>query len=76
MPQRAGLHQLVEDLNPDPRYLQLVQEVINDIEAVQMCGEEDVRETWPDLWETYELACAIIGRTPRIEPDENHSHRV
>ena len=43
----------------------VAQEVINDVEAVQSCGEEDVRETWPDLWATYELACEAVGVKPR-----------
>lgn len=55
---------------------QLAREVIDDVEAVQMCGEEDVRETWPDLWATYELACSIRGVSPKIEPDEDYSQRV
>lgn len=54
---------------------QLVREVIDDVEAVQMCGEEDVRETWPDLWETYELACAITGVKPKTEPDDGYSQK-
>jgi hypothetical protein len=53
----------------------LVREVIDDVEAVQMTGEEDVRETWPDLWATYELACVIMGVSPKIEPDEDYSQR-
>jgi len=50
--------------------LHLVREVIDDVEAVQLTGEEDVREEWPDLWATYELACSLQGIEPQSAADD------
>jgi hypothetical protein len=51
---------------PDPKGTgwtmpEVVQEFVKDIEAAHGKGAPDLRDEWPDLHATYELAVRVLG---------------